>query len=224
MRTKILGALALLSMTAALYAALVYAPLDREQGTPHRIFYFHAPAGMMSYLAVFVLFFGAMMYLATRDLKWDRVAHAGGELGVLYASLSLLTGMMWAKPIWGAWFVFDARGTLQLILWLIFAGYLMLRSYLPDRDKQAKLSAVFGILGMINVPLNYLSIRFARTQHPKPVIAGEEGSGMEPEMWIAFSLGALALLTLFAYLLDRRLTVGKSEDEVEELATLVHAQ
>lgn len=208
-------------MMAALYAALIYAPLDKEQGMPHRIFYFHAPAGLMSYVSVFVVFFGALMYLGNPDLKWDRIAQAGGEFGVLFASLSLLTGIIWAKPIWGIWWAWDLRTTMQLMLWLIFVGYLMLRAYLPDREKKAKLSAVFGLLGMIDVPINYLSIRFFRTQHPQPVIAG---GGMEPEMWVAFSLGMVALLLLYAYLLDRRLALGELEDEVDRLSALVHAQ
>lgn len=224
MRAKVLGIVLFISMIAALYGALIYAPQDREQGIYQRIFYFHVPSGIMSYVSVVVLFFAAVMYIGTLDLKWDRIAHAGGELGVLFTSLSLVTGMIWAKPIWGIWWTWDLRLTMQLVLWLIFVGYLMLRAYLPDRDKKAKLSAVFGLLGMINVPINYLSIRFVRTQHPQPIIAGGEGSGMDPEMWVAFTISLFAFLVLYAYLLDKRVAVGKVEDEVEYLSSVVHAQ
>ena len=224
MRTKILGILTLIMFVVALYGAFVYAPNDREQGIAQRIFYFHVPTGIMAYLSAFVLFFGAILYLATRNLKWDRVAYAGGELGVLFTSLSLVTGMIWARPIWGIWWTWDARLTLQLVLWLIFVAYFMLRSYLPDRDKKAKLSAVFGLLGAIDVPLNYLSIRLVPTQHPQPVVAGGEGSGMEPEMWVAFIASNIAFLLLYAYLMDRRIAIARVEDEVEYVATLVHAQ
>lgn len=224
MRTQILGILLVISMIAALYGAFIYAPQDREQGIYQRIFYFHVPSGLMSYLAVGVLFFAAMMYMGNPDFKWDRVAQAAGELGVLFASLSLVTGIIWAKPIWGIWWTWDPRLTMQLLLWLTFVAYLMLRAYLPDRAKRAKLSGVFGLLGMINVPINYLSIRFLRTQHPQPVIGGGEGSGMDPAMWVAFTISLIAFIILFAYLLDRRLAVAKVEDEVEYLTSLVHAQ
>ena len=224
MRTKILGILTLVTITIALYLAFVYAPTDKQQGIAQRIFYFHVPSGIMSYTSAFLLFLAAVMYMVKRDLKWDRVAYSCAELGVLFTSLSLITGMIWARPIWGIWWTWDARLTLQLVLWLIFVAYFMLRSYLPDRDKKAKLSAVFGLLGAIDVPLNYLSIRLVPTQHPQPVVGGGAGSGMEPEMWVAFIASNIAFLLLYAYLLDRRIAVAQSEDEVEYIASLVHAQ
>jgi heme exporter protein C len=100
----------------------------------------------------------------------------------------------------------------------------MLRAYLPDRTKRAKLSSIFGLLGMLNVPFNYLAIRLWDGQHPRPIVGGGEGTGMEPEMWTAFTLANIAMLFLFAYLLDRRVAVARSEDEVEHATSLAHAQ
>jgi heme exporter protein C len=224
MRTKILGALTLVAMVAALYGAFVYAPTEREQGIAQRIFYFHVPCGLLSYLAAAVVFYAGVRYLHNPDLRWDRLGSSAAELGVLFAGLSLVTGMIWAKPIWGVWWRWDARLTLQLLLWLIFVAYFMLRAYLPDRTRRAKLSAVFGLLGMLDVPINYMAIRWWEGQHPAPVVGGGANSGMEPEMWTAFYLSNLAMLLLFLYLLDRRVAVAKSEDAVEHASGLVHAQ
>ena len=223
MRTKILGNLTFIALIAALYGAFIYAPTEREQGIAQRIFYFHVPCGIMSYIAATVVFVAAIGYLVKPDLKWDRLAFSAAELGVLFAGLSLATGMIWAKPIWGTWWRWDMRLTLQLLLWLIFVAYFMLRAYLPDRTKRARLSAVFGLLGMLDVPFNYLSIRLWDGQHPKPIVGGGEGTGMEPEMWTAFEISIVAFLLLFAYLLDRRLAIARAEDDVDRMAILVNA-
>ncbi|HEX4996723.1 MAG TPA: cytochrome c biogenesis protein CcsA, partial [Terriglobia bacterium] len=197
MRTKILGVLTMAAMIPALYGAFVYAPTEREQGIAQRIFYFHVPCGILSYLAAAVVFYAAVRFLVSRDLRWDRLAYSAAELGVLFAGLSLVTGMIWAKPIWGVWWRWDARLTLQLLLWLIFVAYFMLRAYLPDRNRRARLASIFGLLGMLDVPFNYLSIRLWEGQHPAPIVGGGEGAGMEPEMWTAFILANVAMLLLF---------------------------
>jgi len=162
------------------------------------------------------MFIGSAMYLMTRDLKWDRFSAASGEMGVLFVSCHLWTALLWAKPVWGIWYAFDARGTLQLVLYLIFIASVMLRAYLPEREKRAKIAAVFGVLGMIDVPFNYLAIYMFRTQHPAPVVS-PGGGGLDPDMYPAFIAGFVALGLVYAYLFVRRLSISKVEEEVEYL-------
>jgi heme exporter protein C len=224
MRTKILGILTLVSMLAAFYAIFIYAPNVQDQGLVGRIVLIHVPIAILGLLFVVPVFVGTLMFLIKRDLKWDRFAYSSAELALLLITLTLVTGMIWAKPIWGAWWVWDARLTLELVLWLTFIGYFMLRAYLPDREKKAKLSSIFGLLAMINAPINYTAIRWARTQHPQPIIMGEEGSGMDPQIAFAFNISFLAFTLLFLYLLDRRLQIARVEDDVAELESVVLAQ
>jgi heme exporter protein C len=221
MVSRVLGIASLVLVIAALYMALIYAPNDAQQGPYYRIIYFHVPMGILSFMAAYLLGIAGILFLIKRDLKWDRLAVAAGELGVLCSACSLITGSIWAKPAWGVWWAWDARLTLQLLLGLFFVAYFMLRAYLTDREKRAKLASVFGVLGMIDVPFNYYSIEWWRTQHPQPVFRGE--GSMDPDMLVAIYVSSLALGVLCTYLLARRLAVAKVEEEVEYLEHLVHA-
>src|SRR5262245_59760691 len=145
MRAKILGTLTVVFMIAALYMIFVYAPNEATMGVIQRIFYFHVNAGIFSYLSAYLLGLGSVAFLLKEDLKWDRFSAGAGEMGVFCTAISIGTGMLWAKPVWGIWWTWDARLTLQLLLALIFVSYLMLRAYLPDVEKRARLSSVFGI-------------------------------------------------------------------------------
>ena len=219
MKQRILAILALVTMVPALYMIFIFAPTEVTQGNVQRIFYFHVPLATSGYVSAVLMFIGSLMYLITRDLKWDRFSAAAGEMGVLFTTAQLWTAMTWAKPIWGIWYAFDSRGTLQMVLYLIFIASVMLRAYLPDREKQAKLCAVFGILGMVDVPFNYLSIYMFRTQHPQPVMS-PGGGGLDPQMWPAFIGGFVALGFVYAYLFVRRIELAKVEEEVDYLSHL----
>jgi len=129
----------------------------------------------------------------------------------------LITGPIWAKPIWGIWWTWDARLTTTLVLWLIYVAYLMLRAYLPEGARRANLAAVVGILGFLDVPIVYMSIRWWRTQHPAPVIMGGKGSGLAPDMALTFRVCMVAILCLFVALLLRRIVVELLQDEVDHL-------
>src|SRR5207244_10760848 len=168
MKQRILAILALVTMIPALYLFFIYAPIEVTQGNVQRIFYFHVPLATAGYVSAGLMFIGSVMYLIKRELKWDRFAAAAGEMGVLFLTAQLWTAIHWAKPVWGIWFAFDSTGTLQLVLYLIFISTVMLRAYLPERQKQAKLSAVFGILAMTDVTFTYLSITRFRSQPPHP--------------------------------------------------------
>jgi heme exporter protein C len=220
MKPRLFGSLTVVFMIAALYMIFVYAPNEATMGVIQRIFYFHLPAGISSYLSAYLLGFGSLMFLFKDDLKWDRFSAGAGEMGLFCTSISIGTGMLWAKPVWGIWWTWDARLTLQLLLALIFVSYLMLRAYLPEAEKRAKLSAVFGLLAMVDVPFNYLSIRWWRTQHPQPVIGG---GGLDSDMWKVLIVSFIAFISLYAYLLDRRIAISKAQDEIDYIEHVILA-
>src|SRR5207247_5662376 len=136
---------------------------------------------------------------------------SAGEMGILFTSLSIMSGMLWAKPVWGIYWTWDARLTLQFLLALIFLSYLMLRAYLPEREKRAALGAVFGVLAMVDVPFNYLSIAWWRTQHPQPVIMG---GGLDSDMWRVLIVSFLTFAVLYSSLLGRRMAMAKFAEAV----------
>jgi len=221
MTDRILGILTPLALVAALWFAFIYAPTEATMGTVQRIFYFHVPAGITSYVAFIVVGIGSLMFLYSHDPKWDRLAYCSAEIGVLFASMNITMGMLWAKPVWLVWWTWDARLTLQLLLALIFISYLMLGAYVADPLKRGSLQAVVGLLGAADVPLNYMAIRWWRTQHPEPVIGGGEGSGLDPDMYVALGVAAVAILLLYVYLLRRRMAVEASSEKLRYLEQMV---
>lgn len=208
-------------VAVALYGALLYAPTEKTMGTIQRIFYFHVTAGMVGLLAFVAVFVGSVAYLATRSLRWDRLAESACEVGLVYMSIVLVTGPIWAKPVWGIWWTWDARLTSTLVLWFISWAYVLLRAYVARPARRATLSAVVGILGALDVPIVYFSIRWWRTQHPAPVIAGGEGSGLAPPMFHAFLAALAAYAVLFGVLVALRSRLGRAEAEVDALARAV---
>jgi heme exporter protein C len=199
-------------MAVALYLAFGYAPLEAEQGIVQKIFYVHVPLAWNAFLGFFLVFIFSFRYLMSRERRFDIRAQAAAEVGVVFTSLVLITGPIWAKPIWGIWWTWDARLTLTLVLWLIYVGYLMLRHYVENPDKRSTLAAVVGIIGFIDVPLVYFAIRWWRTQHPQPVIAGGEESGLDPRMATALWVCVFAFTTLFLYLYRRRVQLEEMRE------------
>jgi heme exporter protein C len=140
---------------ATLYGAYFYAAREKEMGDVQRIFYFHAPAGIACFLAFFVTFVCGIGYLATRQPRWDVVGCASAEIGLLFCAIVLVTGPFWARPVWGRWWTWEARLTTTLILFLIYAGYFLVRRYTDDPEQQARFASVVGIVGFLDVPLVY---------------------------------------------------------------------
>ena len=180
-----------------------------------RIFYFHVPSAWLGFLAFFVVFVFSVAYLWKRERAYELIAVASAEIGVLFITLVLITGPIWAKPVWGIWWTWDARLTSSLILWLIYVAYLMLRRYLPDGSKRANLSSIVGIIGFVDVPIVYYSIRWWETQHPKAVMANTEGSLAAP-MFFTFMFALVTFTILFVYLLRKRYQLLKLEDTVNK--------
>lgn len=201
----------------AILAAFIGAPTEFLMGDVQRIFYFHVPSAWMAFLAYALVFCFGIAYLATRKAVWDRRALAAAEVGTLFCTIVLVTGPMWAKPVWGIWWTWDARLTSTFVLWLIYLSYLLLRSALRHSPKAALLSAVVGILGFLDVPVVYFAIRLWRTQHPKPVILGGSKSGLDPAMFWTLMLCWAALGILFVLLMRRRIKLLEWEARIESL-------
>jgi heme exporter protein C len=219
-RDYILPALVFVSVLAALYSIGFYAPIEREQGVVQKIFYFHVPSAWVAFLAFFVVFVFSFRYLVSREKRWDNRAAAAAEVGVMFCTLVLITGPIWAKPVWGIWWTWDARLTLTLVLWLIYVSYVLLRHYVTGPEKRATLSAILGIVGFIDVPLVYFAIRWWRTQHPQPVLGGGEGSGLDPRMAATLWGCAAAFTLLFIYLYRIRARQHDMEDNLEQVSRL----
>ena len=205
-------------MLVNLYLIFQVAPTDAVLGEVQRIFYFHVPIAIVSFVAFFVVFVASIGYLVSRKSRWDSVAHAAAEVGVVFVSLALLTGIIWARPVWGVWWTWEPRLTTTLILWLIYVAYLMLRSYVPNRSQGALYAAGLGIIGFVDVPIVYYSVQWWRSIHPSAVVGPLANAGaLEPIMqWVLFYSLAVFLL-LFLYLLLERTFLRNVEDRLSAL-------
>ncbi|MDD5541989.1 MAG: cytochrome c biogenesis protein CcsA [Acidobacteriia bacterium] len=206
----------------SLYMVFVYAPEEATMGIIQKIFYYHVSAGWVFMLAFGLVLIGSIGYLVTQRRSWDSFAASSAELGVVFCTISLTTGPLWAKPVWGIWWTWDARLTSTLVEWLIYVAYLMLRAYVPEPTKRANLSAVFGILGALDVPIVYFSIRWWRTQHPAPVMGG--GGYLDPQMRVAFFVCLATFTLLYFFLLGLRMKINEAEDEIGSLKRLAGSQ
>ena len=205
-----------ISMLAALYGAFLYAPTERVMGEVQRIFYFHVGAAFNAFAAFFVVFVGGILYLWKREPKWDQVSVASVEIGVVFTTIVLTTGPIWAKPVWNTWFPWgDPRVMTTLVLWLIYLAYLILRSSLPEGDRKYRFCAVFGIIGFIDVPIVWMSIRWWRTIHP--VVITQEGANLEPRMLQALLVAIAACFLLLAVLILLRTAMRLDALVVERL-------
>jgi len=199
------------------YAALFIAPEERTMKEIQRIFYFHLPSWITSFSAFIVAFVANVAYIATRKPKWDWLGVAGAEVGVTCCTIGLITGPIWAHPVWGVWWTWDARLTTTFVLWLLYITYLVLRGLLEDPERRATLSAIFGIFAFLDVPLVYMSNRLWRTQHPQPVILGGQGSGLNPTMGKVLVICIFAIYGVMMIVLWQRYALERLRHEYEEL-------
>ena len=202
-------AVTLVGFVVALYMIFLYAPRELTMGEVQRIFYIHFPSACTALLAYFFVFLGSTAYLWKRSHVADDFAYASAEVGFIFCCCVLVTGPLWAKPAWGIWWTWDARLTSTFILWLLYIAYLMLRSYVVNPGRVEVLSAVVGVIGFVDAVIDYMAIRWWRTQHPQPVIAGGPGSGLEPRMWLTAFVAWGAFLCLFAYLVRQRMALAE---------------
>jgi len=205
-------------MIAALYMVFMYVPTDKHTGIVQRIFYFHVPVAWVAFLAFFITFIFSILYLWKRDIKWDTIASASAELGVIFTSLVLITGPIWAKPVWGVWWTWDARLTTSLVLWVIYVAYLLVRSFASEPDRGAMFSAVVGIVGFIDVPIVFLTVNLWRTQHPTMIIF--EG-GLTTSMLVTLLVCIAAFTVLYLVLIKRAARLKQMESEVRRIKNIV---
>ncbi len=203
---RALHAATALAMTAAVYAIVFHAPVEKTMGIVQKIFYLHLPAAVLSFTGFAITCLSSVMYLARRDFKWDRLAGCAAEVGVLFCTIVLITGPIWAKSIWNVWWTWDPRLTTTLILWLIYLAYLLLRAS-SQGARRAGFAAVFGIAGFVNVPLTFLAVRLWRTIHP--VLITSRGLNMSPPIWQTLAISTAAFALLFATLLVERTALEK---------------
>lgn len=195
-----------------------WVPTDSFQGVSQRIFYVHVPAAWAAYLAFGVVLIASIAYLRTENLRWDWIAHSSTKVGVMFTSITLVTGALWGRPIWGAYWVWDPRLTLTLVMLLIYLGYLTFRGSATDSTRGARIGAVIGIAGFAVVPLVHFSVDWWRGQHPARVVIRPEAAPALPSSML-ITLGLMVAVFTLAYLVFLALGVrlARLENELEEL-------
>lgn len=203
------------AVAVSLYLVFFYAPLERTMGHVQRIFYYHVASAWVGLAAFFVVFVAGIAYLRTQKRSWDDLALSSAEVGIVFLSMALITGSLWAKPTWNAWWTWDPRLTTSAILWTIYVVYLILRGAVEDPVQRARLAAVFGIVGFVDVPIVFMAVRWWRTIHP--VIFRSEGFDLSGRMLTAFVASLIAFTFVYATLVLQRYNLEKLRAQVAEL-------
>ena len=218
--------LAAVAVSGVLVRVMFFTPLELRQGAAHKILYIHAPAAWVAFLAFFLVALTGGLYLWLRDERLDRFAASSAEVGLVFTTVVLATGPVWAKPIWGTWWTWDARLTSTLFLWFIYLGYLVLRGAIDDRQMRARYAAILGILGAMLIPFIHMSVYLFRTLHPLPVLASPEAvtglaSGdparrtMPLEMLTTLLLAVVAFTLLYVAFVRVRYRIAEAQDALD---------
>ena len=209
--------LALVTFSAVIAAqthAILTSPPDADMGHLQKIMYVHVPAAWMTFIAFFVVLVFSVRYLWLRRENDDLLASSAAEVGATFNGLTLMLGMIWGRPAWGAWWVWDARLTSTLVLFLIFVGYLALRAFVDDAEQKARWSAAVGAIGAINVPIVYMSVTWWRTLHQPP----SSPATLDPAYTLGLRLNAIALLLVTIYFIRKRYEIARLERATEHAA------
>ncbi len=215
MKKNILLGLSVVLMVIALYLVFIYVPTEKEMGIVQRIFYLMVPMGWLALLSFAVIFVGSILYLVKRASKWDILARSSAELGIVFTSLTLVIGSLWARPIWGVWWTWnEPRLTSTLILWFIYLAYLMVRSFATEESRGARFAAVVGIIGFIDIPIVFLATSLWRGIHPPLIIFK---GGIAPPMLLTLLVSIAAFTTLYVLLLMQKIAMKNDEIEIQRL-------
>jgi len=209
------GAVALMLLAAG--AIFLYAPSDALQGPEQRIFYLHVSSAIAAFACFAVVLIGGIVYLRNESLAADRLARSGALVGVVFTTVTLVMGMLWARPVWNTWWTWDARLTSTLVLWIIYAGYLLVRQLAEPGRQAARIGAVVGIFGFIDVPIVYFSVSWWRTLHPGSVIVR---NALPPEMLATFLFTMACTLVLAAVMVAIRYRIETLQDEKQRVVEL----
>jgi heme exporter protein C len=223
MRKQILIGLSLFAavlLLRNLYVMLVDLPDEVAQGAIFRIIFFHVPAAWTAFLGFFAALVLSVMYLATKNLRYDAMAVAVTEVCTVFGVINLITGMIWGRIIWGIWWTWDPRLTSMLVCVLLYAGYLMLRKAIDDPTQRARISAVLSVFAFADVPIVFFSIKWFRTQHPQPVVWG--GGRMDPAYWNMLFLNWIPLILLAVVMIAYRMRQETSQREIDSLRRYAH--
>jgi len=211
----VLYIITLILMLISTYAALIYAPTETVMGDIQRIFYFHMGTVWVATIAFMIVFVASIFYLINGKKKWDVLAYTSAEIGVLFITMTIITGSIWAKPVWGTWWTWDPQLTTTFILWILYIVYLLIRANSGFDEKKAKYSAVFAIIAFIDLPLVYISARVMRGI--SPVVFGPGGGGIEPKMLNALLITLVSFTLLFILLLIERVKIENLKYQINKL-------
>ena len=211
---RTLGWLAASGLGAGLVMAFGVAPREATQGNVQRIMYLHVPAILVAYLAFGVVLVASVIYLWKRAAGADRLAHASAEVGVVFTFINIVTGAIWGKPTWGAWWTWDARLTSVSILFVIYLAYLLLRAMIEDHERAARFAAVLGIVAALDIPLVHFSVYWWRTLHQPPTLLRPGSTPMDAMFVAALTINLIAFTLLYAYFVAKRVRLLKREQEV----------
>lgn len=218
---KILDLVAIVSLLGATAMVFFYAPVERVMGAVQKVFYFHVAAGWVGMLSFLFAAVAGIIFLIKKNKIWDLVGVAAVEIGIIFIFINIVTGSIWARPIWNTWWTWDPRLTTATIMELVYIAYLMLRQGIEDPDRRARFGAVYAIVGFLSVPLTFFSIRIFRTIHPV-VIAGTDPNAvgtfdMTPSMFNTLMVSIVVFSIIFIDLVWHRIRLGKLAHQVDEL-------
>lgn len=218
MKKLVLLGLSFLLMMVTLYLVFIYVPAEREMGIVQKIFYLMVPSGWLSLLAFLIIFVGSILYLAKKESKWDNLAHSSAEVGIVFTTLTLITGSIWAKPAWGVWWDWGTpRLTSTLVLWFIYLAYFLVRSFATEEYRGATFAAVVGIVGFVDIPIIILSTTLWRGMHPGALIFQ---GGLAPSMLLTLIVSLFAFTVFYVLLLMQRVSMKNAEIEIRMLKEL----
>jgi heme exporter protein C len=211
----ILVGLTALLVVISLYAVFVFAPTEQVMGHVQRIFYYHVASAWVGFLAFLVACVTGLLYLGRRSPIWDTVTAASVEIGLLFSTITLVQGSLWARPVWNTWWTWDPRLTTTLVMCLYYAATVMLRRLGGSEERNARVGAVLSVVGFVNVPIVFLAIRMWRTIHP--VLLTTAGFAVAPRMLVALLASLLAFTGTYVCLLWIRIRVAQLEQHISGL-------
>jgi heme exporter protein C len=212
-----LGVIALVAVVAAQLNGVLTSPPDRDMGHLQKIMYVHVPAAWNAFIAFFVVAIASLLYLWKGEEKHDLLAASAAEVGTLFTGVTLALGSIWARPTWGVWWTWDPRLTSTAVLFLVFVGYLALRSFVEDADRRAQWSAAVGLLGALNVPIVYMSVKWWRTLHQLQ----SSPSTVDPEYVVGLRTNGIAILLVLIYFIAKRYRAARIERMAEHMSERV---
>lgn len=218
MKLSKLGVVAVLAVVAVYVRVIYFTPIEALQGAAQKIYYIHLPSALMGFLAVGIAAVAGGLYLWLHDARLDRIAESAVEVGLVFLTAVLISGPLWARPVWGTFWTWDARLTLTLFLWFILVGYVILRGAIDNPELRARYSAVLAILGAILVPFIHLSVYLFRTLHPQPILIKPSAPSMPHDMLVTMLMSLGAFVLLFAWLLHERYLLAVEREQALEQA------